>query len=258
MIINLSVHFTNKCNYKCEHCMFSCDNNVREDRNEVLNLAKEIKNFLNGYTYRLNLYGGESFLDILLIKEYINKLIDDNCIYFGIPTNGYFLDNEKLLVQIDSLFEGKNTKEKSKIIISTSEYHQKQWSEGVKNVVDNIHLLNKYKNIYNLIEIQNTFMTQGLIPYGRAKELNLKCIDRRVRCDLFEYDADHLEICINQNGDVSFCDFGYTIGNIRNLSIEKIIDIKNKSYNKNKNKIFKNISNVCEKCKKGRYVYVKL
>jgi len=235
--------------------MFSCNNNVQEDRNKILDLAKEIKKFLNGYIYRLNLYGGESFLDVPLIKEYIDELINENCIYFGIPTNGYFLDNDKILNQVDNLFDGKTTKEKSKIIVSTSEYHQKQWSKGVKNVIENIQLLNKYKNIYNLIEIQNTFMTQGLIPYGRAKELNLRCIDRRVRCDLFEYDAEHLEICINQNGDISFCDFGYIVGNIKNLSIEQIVNIKNNSYKKNKSIIFKNLSDVCQKCKKGRYVY---
>lgn len=257
MIVNLNVHFTDKCNYKCDHCMFSCSNDVYEDRNKIFNLAKEIKYFLRGYDYRLNLSGGESFLDIELIEQYINNLINENCICFGIPTNGYFLDNNKILKQIDNLFIGKiNTKEKSKIIISTSEHHQKQWNKDIKNIINNIHLLKQYKNLYNLLEIQNTFTTQAVLPYGRARKLKLKCINKQVRCDLFEYNPNYLEISINKDGDISFCDFGYIIGNIKDLTIDKIINIRNISLNKNKNIIFKNSKNICEKCKKGRYVYV--
>lgn len=254
MIINLKMHFTNKCNYNCEHCMFSCNNMIVENTNKIFDMAKEIKEFLKGYNYRLDLYGGESFLDITLIKEYINNLVNKNCIRFGIPTNGYFLNNSKLLEQINDLFINKtNTREKSKIIISTSEYHEKQWNDNIREVVNNIEKIKQYENLYKLIEIQNTFTTQRILPFGRAKEKNLKCVNPKIQCDLFE-DNDDLEISINPNGDISFCDFGYILGNIDNLSISKLLHIKEKSFNNNKNKIFKDLNNVCKKCKKGKYV----
>jgi len=257
MIINLKMHFTNKCNYKCEHCMFSCNSIIKEDRNKILNLASEVKKFLEGYNYRLNLYGGESFLDITLLEEYINNLINKNCICYSIPTNGYFLDNDKLLRQIDNLFTKKiNTKEKSKIIISTSKYHQEQWSKAINDVIHNITRLKKYNNFYSLLEIQNTFITQRILPYGRAKDIHLKHINPQIHCDLFEYSND-LEITINPNGDISFCDFGYKIGNIHNLSIEKILNIRFKSLKKNKYKIFRKLNNVCQKCVGGKYICVK-
>ena len=237
--------------------MFSCGNNVNEDRYAIFKLAESVEHFLQGYEYRLNLYGGESFLDIPLIEEYINRLINKNCISFSIPTNGYFMCNNELLEEIDKLFVGKtDTREKSKITISTSEYHQSQWNPKIKSVIEDTSSIEQYINLYKLLEVQNTFTTQRIIPHGRAKDDKLNCINPIIRCDLFENSED-LEIAIDPNGDIGFCEFGYKIGNVKDTSISELLNIKFNSVNKNKRVMLHRLNSVCKKCESGKYVCVK-
>lgn len=90
--MRLGLMITERCNFKCDHCMFSCTNKGMNMRPEVI---QAVRSFINNYDIRdISIYGGEPFLDVELFDTIFREVYDSDVLFF-VSTNGTFMGNKK-------------------------------------------------------------------------------------------------------------------------------------------------------------------
>jgi radical SAM protein with 4Fe4S-binding SPASM domain len=147
---------TSRCNFKCQHCFYWKDLNVKEELslNEFLSISKGFDNLVY-----LNLTGGEPFL-----REDLDKI----CFYFyknsgtkfvAISTNGFF--TEKITEKVSTILNSCRDIQLNIAISIDSLYKKHDKFRGVegsfRNAIKTINLLKKIKEKHpNLNIIINT------------------------------------------------------------------------------------------------------
>lgn len=145
-IRSLGFMITSKCNFDCDHCMFSCTMNGKNMNDEVLEKCQEFKEYFN--INEISIFGGEPFLNIDFFIHAMKYLYNDSNDNLFISTNGSFIKNqeqtEKLIKWINNQpgflknFSGYNY-----IRISNTIYHLNNRSkirlsdDMIKNLTNN-------------------------------------------------------------------------------------------------------------------------
>ena len=182
-----------KCNFKCEHCLWSCSPTRKGmvSRSDIIEFVREIAKYNDEF---INLLGGETFMhpDIVWQVEYLTGVFGS----VRIVTNGtmlfkpigedfleHFMGNDKLY-----------------IMVSDDPFHKRYWPKGftaqkAKWLIESYDIRTEEDNRCNMRE-----------PYqyiGRAKKNNIGDPDMdNVTC----WDDDiRIDPCLLPNGDISAC-----------------------------------------------------
>jgi len=127
----IGVMITSKCDFRCDHCMFSCTNHGRHMSQEVLSKVGYFIRSESDKIHEVNIYGGEPFIDM----EHFNNCMDElytHDLNFHISSNGSFLSSPKRFEAVVDWCTRKftyNQGEASAIRISNTTFHKKNRSD---------------------------------------------------------------------------------------------------------------------------------
>lgn len=182
-----------KCNFKCEHCLWSCSPTRKGmvSRSDIIEFVREVSNYDTEF---INLLGGETFMhpDIDWQVEYLTGIYSQ----VRIVTNGTFLFKpigEEFLER----FMGS---ENIFMVVSDDIFHEKFWPKGF--TAEKARRLIQSYDIN--VEADNRRMMREPYQYiGRAKKNNIgdPYADNSVCFD----DEFRFEPCLLPNGDIASC-----------------------------------------------------
>jgi organic radical activating enzyme len=247
----MGIMITSKCNFKCRHCMFSCNawgKHMSDDN------IKIIGNFIRrNNPYEINIYGGEPFVD----TEHFDKCFDEfysKDVNFHISSNGSFLADEKKIQYVwDTCRKMQNNTSSlgGAIRISNTIFHDECRTDKMKKRLGSLKwVLEEFYSWHEIFgnpddEYETNPITrdggydkspviymdnikpsgyEGVNPSGRGVDISYS--NRKCSCVLFAdnkyYSSEHemfvdcASININYKGEVGmccYCDCG-TIGHI--------------------------------------------
>jgi MoaA/NifB/PqqE/SkfB family radical SAM enzyme len=252
--MRLGIMITNRCDFTCRHCMFSCDIKGKHMSDEVIDKVSEF--IENNNIDDINIYGGEPFYDITHFLKCMDKFYGYNRNFF-ISTNGSFLGNSKRLKAVEKWCRDTfrhNKAELSNIRISDTIFHKENWSANLKAKMKEFgHACNtpecyedwferEYDEYYvppfewseprdhfgNFIfYIDNSRDNQTVNPSGRAIAPKTYCYadKKKLHCFLTSTGDEGYEPQIYPNGNIGICCYckSGTIGNIMDYTDYKEI-----------------------------------
>ena len=145
------INITNQCNASCRHCINKNSKTILGEapRNQVLEWIQ----LISKTSYRnVNFVGGEPFLNLSLLKEYIQACISAR-LTPGVTTNGFWAKTKEDALHILSELSGLK-----KILVSTDRYHLEYIpKESIKNLI----LACKELGIFVAINIVSCTVKEG-------------------------------------------------------------------------------------------------
>ena len=183
MILALMV--TEQCNFHCGHCM------VDSSHEYSCVSGKTIERFIHtlriGHPDEVYLLGGEPLLHMDTVENIVAQ-IKPYCNHIMIFTNGSFLLNSRLKKRVEDM--------KVSIRISDDRFHRVQWSERLKQAIQ--------ESGYLIVKKE---AEEDMIPVGRAYE-EFKHLTYHMGCSLLtgRYDESYPNghrYMVMLNGDVN-------------------------------------------------------
>lgn len=238
-ITGLGLMITERCNLRCDHCMFSCTGKGQDMSRAV---AEKTGEFIRRHDIcDVNIYGGEPFLNIELFDMVWREVYDKDRQMF-ISTNGTFLCFEKKREYFYKILNQlKHNRECSGVRISNTMYHkwcrterQTMWLNRLQGYINDpwswweeqeydeyTYAENPFEDLDEGTLYIDSWKERLMNPSGRALKNGLdngrKCYCPLTAEDVDSYNDDNgLHINVKPNGDISLCCTcdGGTVGNI--------------------------------------------
>lgn len=262
VVANLTVFLTDKCNYKCLHCMRGEQIGIEVTSKSLTSLFSQTKNIAN-----LSICGGEPFSRPDLLNMLVDIIIREGVTLneFGIITNGtlYTSEIENIIKRLNDYalttpnLVNINSKVRGHISLSFDYYHSLQLSHIrdtnptlYREYCHNIELL------INSVYYDGARDVSSLFNLGRAKNLKLHKTNYRPIPKIY-YEKNGILffgplLSMLDDGTISECDGEisilkekYNYGNINEEPLEDIIKGMSKkvytigSFNRKKERILK-------------------
>lgn len=270
---------TDRCNFKCGHCMFSCTPYGKEMSDEVIAAAK---NFIEANdVYSVNIYGGEPFLNLKLFDKVFQEIYDRDRGFF-VSSNGSFMASKSKREYVYDLLHTlrSNTSDASSIRISNTSFHkecrtkeQQKWLNMLRWYIKDPDLFSdengydEYNPFYgdrygeqHVIYIEDDDPYSGMNPSGRALKhatITPNCCYCPMTSRHLADDADDFHLDIRPDGDLQICCTcdGCIVGNILEPDLtEEVLSERIKKLNHHFRKRYgvhkdTKMVDICETCR---------
>ena len=230
----ITIMITERCNYKCSHCLLTCNNRGIDITPDTLRNAQKILENSGG----VNILGGEPFLNKQFDYVIQQLAFANTWQYVRIVSNGSWIYSKQKTEKVMNTYRSilHNGKFDSvELCISNDIYHQEFWkqSDHIKQIEREVEDagLTEYNGFYL---VKSERKPEDVISLGRAKtEIGWCNMDSKgASCMDIIYDKQNNpendiypleDLFIYPNGDYSPCCQGVVkIGNINRESMDTI------------------------------------
>lgn len=199
---------TFKCNFRCDHCMFSCHPRRKEMLSDY-DFIDFIKYFCDGEM--VNICGGETFL-----HPNVNWQLNQLSYSFNevrVVTNGSWVltKSGNYTQKFKNFINECGHIQNMTILVSDDWYHEKFLKHSVKNIIRAFEFETDIR-----MEKDRRKINGYIAPLGRA--LKTECYTNTTNsCECHDNGEYRFDPCLLPNGDIASCCNGkYIVGNVRN------------------------------------------
>lgn len=229
--LELGLMITERCDFQCEHCMYSCTGKGLEMTDEVIEAVNRLISRVSFGS--VVVFGGEPFLNVEHFDKVFRAVYLDDIAFF-VSTNGTFLTDDRRRNYVFDLIQKlrSNTGYSTALRISNTIYHSNWRSDKQDAALKQLQrVLSNPGDFYEEYDVdfeeENPFATgnasgEPLVyvdeqypraefnPSGRALENGLwgcrKC-DCALTYSTFASILDELMLVVKPSGDVMICCF---------------------------------------------------